>query len=152
MLVSSIKKYKKILDFFPQLDIVFDYINKNINSKTSDGKYNITKDIFAIVQTCQPKPKDEQVLEKHKKYIDLQYVVSGKEKIGWKFFDKSFKVLKKYNAKKDISFYSNIPDTFINLKKGEFAIFFPEDTHAPLCCDKQVKKCIVKIPVKHLSR
>ncbi|MBR4631964.1 MAG: YhcH/YjgK/YiaL family protein [Elusimicrobia bacterium] len=152
MLVSSTKKYKKILNFFPQLEIVFDYINKNIDAETLDGKYNITKEIFATVQTCQPKPKDEQVLEKHKKYIDLQYVISGKEKIGWKFFDKSFKVLKRYNVKKDISFYSNPPDTFINLKKGEFAVFFPEDTHAPLCCDKEVKKCIVKIPVKYLSK
>ena len=150
MLVSSMKKYKKILKFFPQLDIVFDYINKNVNVKTTDGKYNITKKIYAVVQTCQPKTKKEQFLEKHKKYIDLQLVLSGKEKIGWKFFDKKFKVIKRYNVKNDISFYSNKPDTFINLKKGEFAIFFPEDTHAPLCCDKIVKKCIVKIPVKYL--
>ena len=150
MLVSSIKKYKCVLKFFPQLNIIFDYINKNVNVKTANGKYNITKDIYAVVQTCPPKPKKEQVLEKHKKYIDLQYVISGKEKIGWKFFDKKFKVLKKYSLKKDISFYSDKPDTFINLKKGEFAIFFPEDTHAPLCCDKTVKKCIVKIPVKYL--
>ena len=150
MLVSSMKKYKGILNFFPQLDIVFNYIIKNINSKTLDGKYNITKEIYLFVQTCQPKPKKEKVLEKHRKYIDLQLVLSGKEKIGWKFFDKSFKVLKRYSLKKDISFYSNKPDTYINLRKGEFAVFFPEDTHAPLCCEKTVKKCIVKIPVKCL--
>jgi YhcH/YjgK/YiaL family protein len=150
MLISSIKNYQNILNFFPQLDIVFDFIIKNISSKTADGKYYITEEIYADVQSCLPKPKKEQVLEKHKKYIDLQYIISGKEKIGWKFFDKSFKVLKKYSSKKDIAFYSNSPDTFINLKKGEFAIFFPEDTHAPLCCEKQVKKCVVKIPVKFL--
>ena len=150
MLVSSMKNYKNILKFFPQLDIVFDYIIKNINSKTSDGKYFITKEIYINIQTCNPKPKKEQVLEKHKKYIDLQLILSGKETIGWKFFDKTFKVLKKYNIKNDISFYSNKPDMFINLKKNEFAVFFPEDTHAPLCCEKKVKKCIVKIPVKYL--
>lgn len=150
MLISSIKNYQNILNFFPQLNIVFDFIIKNISAKTADGKYYITEEIYVDVQNCLPKPKKEQVLEKHKKYIDLQYVISGKEKIGWKFFDKSFKVLKKYSSKKDIAFYSNSPDAFINLKKGEFAIFFPEDTHAPLCCEKQVKKCVVKIPVKFL--
>lgn len=150
MLVSSMKNYKNILNFFPQLEIVFEYIIKNVNVKTLDGKYNITKDIYAIVQTCQPKSKNEQVLEKHRKYIDLQLVLSGREKIGWKFFDGKFKVLKKYNIKNDISFYSNKPDMFINLKKEEFVIFFPEDTHAPLCCNKTVKKCIVKIPIKFL--
>ena len=152
MLVSSIQNYKNILKFFPQLDIVFNYIVKNINNKTLDGKYNITKSIYAVVQTCDPKPKKEQVLEKHKKYIDLQYVISGKEKIGWKFFDNTFKTLKRYSYKKDIVFYSNTPDTYINLKKGDFAIFFTEDTHAPLCCLNTVRKCIVKIPVEYLNR
>ena len=150
MLVSSIKKYTDILKFYPQLEIVFDFITKNISSKTSDGKYFITKEIYANVQTCLPKPKEEQLLEKHKKYIDLQYIISGNEKIGWKFFDKNFKTLKRYNPKKDIAFYSNKPDTYINLKKGEFAIFFPDDTHAPLCCKNKVKKCVVKIPVNFL--
>ena len=129
---------------------MFDYIIKNVDTKTLDETYYITDEIYANIQTCNPKPKKDQVLEKHKRYIDLQLVISGKERIGWKFFDKTFKVLKKYNAKNDIAFYSNKPDTFINLKKSEFAIFFPEDTHAPLCCDKMVKKCIVKIPVKFL--
>ena len=150
MLVSSIKKYTDILKFYPQLEIVFDFIIKNISTKTCDGKYDITEEIYANVQTCLPKPTKEQLLEKHKKYIDLQYVISGNEKIGWKFFDKSCKPLKKYNRKKDIAFYSNTPDTYINLKKGEFAIFFPDDTHSPLCCKNKVKKCIVKIPVNFL--
>ena len=57
MLVSSMKKYKNILNFFPQLEIVFDYVIKNINNKTLDGQYNITKEIYAVVQTCQPKTK-----------------------------------------------------------------------------------------------
>lgn len=149
MLVSSIKKYNDILKFYPQLDVVFDFI-LNISAKTSDGKYNITKKIYANIQTCLPKLKKEQLLEKHKKYVDLQYVISGNEKIGWKFFDKSFKTLKRYNSKKDIAFYSNEPDTYIKLKKGEFAIFFPDDTHAPLCCKNKVKKCVVKIPVSFL--
>ena len=150
MIISSMKNRQSVLNFFPQLDIVFDYIVNNISEKTLDGKYDITNEIYAIVQACNPKPKNEQVLEKHKKYIDFQYVISGKEKIGWKFFDKTFKLLKKYNSKNDISFYSNTPDTFITLKKKEFVIFFPEDTHAPLCCEKPVKKCIVKIPTNYL--
>lgn len=151
MLLSSIKNCQNILKFFPQMSIVFDFINKNISAKTADGKYDITKNVYAVVQTCLPKPEKERLLEKHKKYVDLQYVISGKETIGWKFFDKNFKVLKKYDSKKDIAFYCDKPDTFINLKKGDFSIFFPEDTHAPLCCEKPVKKCIVKIRIDFLG-
>jgi len=150
MLVSSIKNYQNILKYLPKLNIVFDFLIKNISCDMKDSKIDVANGIYAVIQTCQPKPKEEQVLEKHEKYIDLQYVICGKEKIGWKNFDDSFKILKEYNSENDIAFYSNIPSTFINLNEGEFAIFFPEDTHAPLCCDDTVKKCIVKIPVDYL--
>lgn len=150
MLISSIKNYQNILNLFPNLDVVFDFIKNNVHFDTEDTKVNIENGIYAVIQTCQPKPKEEQLLEKHEKYIDLQYVISGKERIGWKFFDDSFKILKKYDLKKDIAFYSNMPDTYIDLNVGEFAIFFPEDTHSPLCCDCVVKKCVVKIPIDYL--
>ena len=38
----------------------------------------------------------------------------------------------------------------LELKKGDFVILFPEDTHVPLCNLKPVKKCVVKIPKKYL--
>ena len=133
MLISSIKNYKNILKIFPQLDVVFDFLLNNISSKTVDGKYDITKDIYAVVANSQPKLKEEQLLEAHKKYIDLQYIITNTDNIGWKFLDKSFRISKKKKKKNDISFYKTKPDIFFKLKKGEFVIFFPEDTHAPLC-------------------
>ena len=92
MLISSIKNYKNILKTFPKLDIVFDFLLNNISNKTPDGRYCITKNIYAIVSISAPKPKKEQFLEAHKKYIDLQYVISNTDNIGWKFLDKSFKI------------------------------------------------------------
>jgi YhcH/YjgK/YiaL family protein len=151
MLISSIKNHKNILKFFPQLDIVFDFLLNKVSSKTIDGKYNITKDIYAVVANSEPKPKEEQLLEAHKKYIDLQYILVNTDNIGWKFLDKSFKISKRYNKKNDISFYKNKPDIFFKLKKGDFVIFFPEDAHAPLCNLKKVKKCIIKIPKEYLG-
>jgi len=146
MLISSVKNYQNILKIFPKLGIVFDFIIKNISDKTIESKYDISDGVYAIVQKCEPKSKDDQLLETHKKYIDLQYVISGRENIGWKFVDKSFEIHKKYSIKKDIAFFTNKPDTYIKLKKGEFVLFFPEDAHAPLCGNGTVKKCIVKIP------
>lgn len=151
MLISSIKNHKNILKIFPQLDIVFDFLLKNISSKTADGRYNVTEDIYAVVANSDPKPEEEQLLEAHRKYIDLQYILTNTDNIGWKFLDKSFKIYKRYNKKNDISFYKNKPDIFLKLKKSEFAIFFPEDAHAPLCNLKKVKKCIVKIPKEYLE-
>ena len=150
MLISSIKNCKNILKTFPNLDIVFDFLLNNISNKTPDGRYCITKNIYAIVSISAPKPKKEQFLEAHKKYIDLQYVISNTDNIGWKFLDNSFKIYKRYNGTNDITFYKDKPDVFFKLKKGDFVILFPEDTHVPLCNLKPVKKCVVKIPKKYL--
>ena len=89
-------------------------------------------------------------MEAHKKYIDLQYVISNTDNIGWKFLDNSFKIYKRYNGTNDITFYKDKPDVFFKLKKGEFVVLFPEDTHVPLCNLKPVKKCVVKIPKEYL--
>jgi YhcH/YjgK/YiaL family protein len=146
MLISSLKNYRNILKIFPSLACVFDFIKENIHSDTVEGRYDMSDGIYAVVQKCVPKDENERFLETHKKYIDLQYVISGKEKIGLKFVDKTFQVHKRYNSKNDISFFSNKPDTYIELKKNEFVLLFPEDAHAPLSGSGIVKKCIVKIP------
>ncbi|MGE4385377.1 MAG: YhcH/YjgK/YiaL family protein [Endomicrobiaceae bacterium] len=152
MLISSLKNYRNILRIFPNLICVFDFIKNNISSSVNDGKYEISDGIYAVVQKCGPKAECDRLLETHRKYVDLQYVISGKERIGWKFADKTFKTHKKYSSKNDISFFTNKPDIYINLKKGEFVLLFPEDAHAPLSGAAIVKKCIVKIPKDFLYR
>ena len=146
MIISSVKNKNFVIKYFPQLSSIFDFINHKLTKNIKDGKYNLDFGIYAVVQKSQPKAKKEQLLETHKKYIDLQYIISGRDKIGWKFFDKSFIVETKYNKKNDITFFSTKPDIFITLKKGDFVIFFPEDAHAPLCGKTSVKKCVFKIP------
>jgi len=146
MIVASIKNKDYVRKTFTQLRSVFDFIDKKLTKDIKEGIYNLDFGIYAVVAKSNPKPKKEQLLETHKKYIDLQYIISGKDKIGWKFRDKSFVVNTKYNKKKDITFFSTKPDIFITLKKGDFVIFFPEDAHAPLCGKTPVKKCVFKIP------
>ncbi len=146
MIISSFKNNKKTLKYMPVLKPVFNFIKDNIKTSVKEGRYEIGGGIYAVIQTSDPKPEKERLLETHKKYVDLQYVISGSDKIGWKFYDKTFKVFKKYDKKNDITFFKNSPDFFITLKKGEFAVFFNQDAHAPLCGVAAVKKCVFKIP------
>ncbi|MDD5020593.1 MAG: YhcH/YjgK/YiaL family protein [Endomicrobiaceae bacterium] len=150
MIISSVKNYKSVTKYFPQLNVIFNFINSFMTKNIKEGKYELDFGIYAIVQNSQPKPRCEQLLETHKKYVDLQYVISGRDKIGWKFLDKSFVVDTKYNKKNDITFFQNKPDFFIVLKKGDFAMFFSEDAHSPLCGKTLVKKCVFKIPQKFI--
>jgi YhcH/YjgK/YiaL family protein len=54
-------------------------------------------------------------------------------------------IYKDYDEAKDIEFFNDKPGLTIVLNEGHFAIFFPNDAHAPLRGEKPVKKCIVKI-------
>ncbi|GAB1402714.1 YhcH/YjgK/YiaL family protein [Elusimicrobiota bacterium] len=148
MIIATLKNKDNIIQYFPHTNIIFDFIKNKLTKNIKDGRYDLDCGIYAVVGKSQPKEKNEQLLETHKKYIDLQYIIAGRDKIGWKFLDKSFVIDTKYNKKNDITFFSTKPDIFITLKKGDFVIFFPEDAHSPLCGKSPVRKCVFKLPVK----
>jgi len=125
------------------------YLKETNLSKLELGKYFIEgTDIYVLVQEYETKPKDEMKWESHKKYIDIQHVVSGCEVIGYTNI-KNLQLSEKYSLDKDIMFYTGEGD-YLTLTKGCFVILFPEDGHKPgICLDKSnlVRKVVVKIPV-----
>lgn len=113
------------------------------------GRYEIDgKDVFALVSEYDSKPHRDCRLEAHLAYTDIQYIVSGKEAIGFSTL-KNQEVTLPYNAEKDIVFYSG-ETTQLILEAGMFAVFFPQDVHRP-CIQidgpEKVKKVVVKVRV-----
>ena len=119
--------------------------------KQADGKYPLDGDnIFYIVQRYQTKPFTEGKLEVHRKYIDIQYVISGTEISGHALLDKLV-IDQPYDKEKDRAFY-HVPQNINNiiLTSGTFAIFFPHDAHMPgkqLTEPTDVLKVVVKVSV-----
>jgi YhcH/YjgK/YiaL family protein len=102
--------------------------------------------LFALTQAYETKPIQEGKLEAHRKYIDIQFILEGEEFIGYAPLGGQ-PVSKPFDAEKDIGFYDG-EAWFTRLRKGMFAIFFPEDAHLPSRhTDKpfQVKKIVLKI-------
>lgn len=93
------------------------------------------------------KDESQAVLESHKRYIDIHYVVSGTERIGWKAVaDCSPK--DDYNPETDLVFYRDRPGDWIALTDGYFAIFCPGVAHAPMVGAGRVKKIVIKVKTK----
>lgn len=129
--------------------VAFDFL-KNTNLKElSDGRYEIDgKKIYANVQSLKTKQEKEKRFEAHRKYIDIQYVIKGKEKMGYGILDDFKTVLEKYNDEKDVEFLDGEKFNFVNVEEGEFVVFYPHDAHAPMLSvedDIEIKKVIVKI-------
>jgi len=85
--------------------------------------------------------------ECHDKFIDIQLCIKGNEEIGWKPRHACSQVKNEYNAEKDVAFYSDTPDMFFQLTDGQFAIFFPEDVHAPMIGGGNIKKMVIKVAI-----
>ena len=79
--------------------------------------------------------------------IDSQLCIKGNETIGWNPREKCTVPNGDYNPEKDVRFFNDSPDMFFQLTDGQFAIFFPEDVHAPMIGDGEIKKLVVKVKI-----
>lgn len=152
MITDNIKNIGLYFNNLSSLEKAHDFIKDNINKLSLEKKYQISDDMYAIIETSLPKPRNDQKLEVHRKYIDLQYIIDGYDIIGWKSLIDCKDIYIDYNQKKDIAFYNDKPDFNIRLNEGHFSLFFPEDAHAPLCGNSPVKKCIIKINSELIKR
>jgi YhcH/YjgK/YiaL family protein len=109
----------------------FDYLSRTDFSDLPAGRYALDGDrVYAIVQRYRPKPLTEAKWESHRRYLDVQYIAEGSERLGHALLDDGVTVEQQYNAEKDVIFYKADGD-FFTLRAGSFAIFAPQDIHAP---------------------
>ncbi|UML94251.1 YhcH/YjgK/YiaL family protein [Shewanella xiamenensis] len=117
------------------------------------GNYHLDgEDIFVIVNDYHTKPQSTEPFEVHQKYIDVQYVVSGEEEFGYlPLADQT--PSKPYFEKHDYAefdYESNKANaSYIQLKAGMFALFFPGDMHMPGTSDTPtaVRKVVIKVKI-----
>ena len=125
----------------------FEYLKTTDFEKVGKGRYEIGEDIFAIVNEYDTVDTAEELMEAHKKYIDVQYIVKGAELVGHDFLqDKT--PSKAYDEATDFMLFAEKPAFFSRLDQGNFAIFFPSDLHMPnirIDTPIRVKKVVIKI-------
>ena len=128
-------------------DKAFAYL-KNTDLKTlSNGRHVIDSDnVYAIVTEAPTKDYDKTAFESHRKYIDLQYVITGEEKMA-KTPVTSVVVNKPYDEKADIAYYTGEGKIY-TVPAKTFMLFFPGEAHRPNITpggNKVVKKIVIKI-------
>ena len=134
-----------------------DYLRKTDFAKMKDGRYPVEgDDMYAILTRYKTKPSEECRPETHRKYIDLLYIISGEEYLGWCPMNPDLKVTEPYNAEKDIEFYEDLaPESHFVLSAGSIVVLFPKDVHKPFIMighePTDVTKVIVKIAVSLLK-
>lgn len=133
-----------------RIQLALEYLSNTDFQNLEPGKYEIDgENVFAIVQNYDTKPITAGKWEAHKKYIDIQYIVSGKEKMGYSNPVKMI-VTEEYNIEKEVMFMKG-EGNFLIAESGYFALFFPTDVHMPgiaINLSTPVKKVVVKVKVE----
>ena len=92
-------------------------------------------EVFLIIDRFTPRTDDDQVWESHRKYADLQVMLSGYERQGWLPLSTGPAVKTPYDPERDAEFYhppaAGPTPQWLTLRAGYFSVFLPHDVHAP---------------------
>lgn len=143
--IANAERYAVLGPLFKQ---AFDFLrNQNLDA-LADGRHDLAGDsLFALVQGYGTKPQSEGFWEAHRRYIDLQFIVRGVERIGYAPLHRM--TLDSHDESRDLSVLHGDGD-FLTLTEGCFMLLWPEDAHMPgLQADRSglVRKIVFKIAV-----
>jgi YhcH/YjgK/YiaL family protein len=152
MIADHLKNINLYKNISPAIALGLDYI-ASLKTDVQLGDYWINDEIKATVMEYYTVAEFEHGYEAHKRNIDIQYCIIGKERIKWSPLI-SLNNHTPYDEKLDRAFYNKpSQNSFVDTGDGVFAIFFPEDAHGPqgyVSKPELIKKIVIKVPVKLL--
>lgn len=149
MIIDTLKNAPKYFSVHPLFEKAFAYIRQTDLSGAPDGKVDVGEGLKAIFGNAPGKTREASTakFECHNKNIDIQVCIKGVETIGWKPRENCVSPNGEYSDEKDVLFFADKPDMFFQLTDGQFVIFFPEDVHAPMIGDGDIKKLVMKVRI-----
>ena len=130
----------------PYFEKAFDFLRQTRLEELAPGRNEIDGDrVYAMVLRGPGRSRDEARLEAHRKYIDIQVSLSGTDEIGWKGKSLCTEPDGDYDPGGDCELFTDTPDAWVAVGPGSFAVFFPEDAHAPMVADGELHKVVVKV-------
>lgn len=146
MIIDTLANSKQYYSLHPAFKKAFETLCRSKKLFAKTGTYEIDgRDLYVIVLEDDAKVKKNVQLEAHRKYIDIQYVVSGTEEMAYKAVRECRHRAQQYNKEKDYLLFSDSPESWLTVPQGYFAIFFPQDAHGPMYGSGRLKKAVIKI-------
>lgn len=146
MVIDTLDNFGKYVGINPLFADVEKFLHDNDLSKMEPGKHTIKgDDLFVNIQLAKGRTPDAAVLETHRRMIDIQIPLDGPETFGFTPLCRLPEAA--YDAEKDITKYGDLmAESFVGCQPGMFAVFFPQDGHAPcITMAPEIKKAIFKV-------
>jgi len=148
MILDTLARAHHYLDLHPQFARAFSCLKDLDLAALAPGRHDIDGDrIYLSIDHVEGRGAAGARLEHHRRYIDIQVAIEGDEQIGWMPVECCQDRDGEFDATRDVGFFLEEPHSWLTLRPGTFAIFFPADAHAPLAGTGPVGKAIVKVLV-----
>lgn len=145
-LLENLKSYEALN---PRFAKVVDFLQNTELDNLPLGRNEICGDaVYANVMEVKPKSREEAFVELHRKYIDIHVPITADETMGYTPINEL--PCADYDNEGDAAVYPvGMPAReYVNVRKGEFTIFFPQDGHAPAITSVPLKKAVIKVAVE----
>ena len=146
MIIDTLDNLGKYVGLNPLFADVMEFLEQNDLSTMDEGKHPIKgADLFVNIQMAKGRSREAAVLESHVRMIDIQLPLDADETFGYSPVCDLPDY--EYNPEKDMTKYGDTPSqTYVTVKPGQMAIFFPQDGHAPCITEREIiKKAIFKV-------
>lgn len=146
MIVCSIEDSSTYEGLHPQFKSLFDYIKSHDLLVMELGRIVLDGEKLYINNSLSDmKDANEQIVEVHRRYIDVHIPLDKCERIGWMPLAELQHPDTVYKEQEDFAFFSDRPRCYVDVEPGHCLIAFPEDGHAPIIGEGKIRKAIAKI-------
>ena len=148
MILDSMDNAHQYLAMHPGFADSFDVLRRPDLAGLAAGRHGIEGErLYAMVVKGRGVGKAQAKLEAHRRYIDIQFALTGSDLCGWAPTALCTKVRQAYDAKGDCELFDDQSLAWVALPPGHFVIFFPWDGHAPMAGDGELHKVVIKVAV-----
>lgn len=158
MLIGNLKQIEcQRYGMHPVLSKAIDFLQNTDFRQQENGKYVIDGDrLYVNVMELTSKFIEDTAAEKHRRYIDIHYLLEGEETIGWVFHREEMIPSQAFNEEQDYELYQVVADErYISLTPDMYVILYPNEIHRPGLCQgvpASIRKAVVKIDMELLKQ
>lgn len=149
MITAPLAAIDRYVPLHPRFAGAVEFIRHADLAALGPGRHPVDGEaLVLIINQEDGRGREGARLEAHRKYIDIQVTLAGDEEIGWRPLESCTAPTEPFNTERDIVFFTDHPDVWLKVPAQSFAIFFPEDAHAPLGGRGALRKAVLKVRVQ----
>lgn len=149
MIIDQVSQFSAYFQLHPLLPLLQDFVDQVDITNLPTGHHEISgENLFVNVAQMPGRIIAEAPLEVHDNYWDVHWLLSGVERFGWRARSTCLRPRDTFDEAKDMQLFDDEPETWFSLVPGQFALFMPQDAHAPLVVSDESSSEIHKLVFK----